>query len=129
MAEKKIAGRTVRYDRLPADAGLKMLLRVLKVLGPADGLLEAIAEEDEARADVMALRAIVTFAKEMDNEAVYTLLIDMVKACRIDNEPAVPGIMDLNELIQVAMFALQTEFGGFFVEGAGSVLLKARPAA
>lgn len=129
MAEKKIAGRTVRYDRLPADEGLRMLLRVLKVLGPASGLIEAIATDDEAKRDLIAMQAIASFTNDMDTEAVYSLIMDMVRHCHIDGDQAVPGIMELKELLAVAMFALQTEFGSFFVEGAGSVLQKVRPAA
>jgi len=129
MAEKKIAGRTVRYDRLPADEGLKMLLRVLKVLGPARGIIEAIASENEAQSDMLAMQAIASFTSEMDSEAVFSLIMDMVKACHVDGTPAVPGIMDLKELLSVAMFALQTEFGGFFDEGVGSVLQRAVRAA
>lgn len=124
MAEKKINGRTIRYDRLPADEGLKMLLRVLKVLGPAKGLIEAIAAEDEATRDALGMTAIVGFIEKMDEKAVYDLIIDMVGQCRIDGDLAVPGIMDLQELLAVAMFALQSEFGGFFADGAGSVLRK-----
>lgn len=129
MAEKKINGRTVRYDRLPSDEGLKMLLRVLKVLGPASGLIEAIAAEDEARRDMLAMQAIASFTAEMDSDAVYALIIDMVRHCHVDGDQAVPGIMDLQELLSVAMFALQTEFGSFFADGAGSVLQRMRPAA
>lgn len=129
MAEKKIANRSVRYDRLPADEGLKMLLRVLKVLGPASGLIEAIATEDEAKRDMLALQAITSFTAEMDSDAVYSLIMDMVRHCHIDGSEAIPGIMELPELLQVAMFALQTEFGHFFAEGAGSVLQKVKRAA
>lgn len=129
MAEKKIAGRTVRYDRLPADQGLKMLLRVLKVLGPAKGFLEAIAAEDPAQSDMLAMAAIASFIGEMDSDEVFRLIMDMVSECRIDGSPAVPGVMDLQELLAVAMFALQTEFGSFFGDGAGSALLKAGRAA
>lgn len=129
MAEKKINDRTVRYDRLPADEGLKMLLRVLKVLGPAKGIIEAIASEDPAQSDMLAMSAIASFTNEMDSDAVFSLIMDMVKHCHIDGDQAVPGIMDLKELLSVAMFALQTEFGHFFEDGAGSVLRKVARAA
>lgn len=129
MAEKKINDRTVRYDRLPADQGLKMLLRVLKVLGPAKGIIEAIASEDEAQSDMLAMSAIAAFTAEMNSDEVYGLIIDMVKHCHVDGTPAVPGIMDLKELLAVAMFALQTEFGSFFDDGAGSVLQRMSRAA
>ncbi|HEV7258932.1 MAG TPA: hypothetical protein VGN82_14220 [Bosea sp. (in: a-proteobacteria)] len=129
MAEKKIQGRTVRYDRLPADEGLKMLLRVLKVLGPASGLIEAIATEDEARRDMLAMQAIASFTADMDTDAVFSLVMDMVRHCHVDGDEAVPGVMDLQELLAIAMFALQTEFGHFFADGAGSVLQKVSRAA
>ncbi|WP_406858490.1 phage tail assembly chaperone [Alsobacter sp. KACC 23698] len=128
MAEKKIANRTYRYDRMPADQGLRMLLRLLKVLGPARGIIEAIAESDEAERDAKAMSAIGDFIGEMDSDAVYSIVMDMVKQVRVDGELAVPGVMDLQELLQVAMFALQTEFGSFFADGAGSALLKGRAA-
>lgn len=129
MAEKKIAGRTVRYDRMPADQGLKMLLRLMKVLGPAAGLIEAIASDEVEAQDAVVLATITKFLGAMDNEAVYSIIIDMVKQCRVDGAEAIPGVMDLNELLQVAMFALQTEFASFFADGAGSLLRKVSKAA
>ena len=85
--------------------------------------------ESEAQSDMLAMQAIASFTNEMDSDAVFSLIMDMVKHCHVDGDPAVPGIMDLKELLAVAMFALQTEFGGFFDEGAGSVLQRAVRAA
>ena len=83
MAEKKINGRTVRYDRLPADEGLMMLLRVVKVLGPAKGIIEAIAAEDETQSDLLAMAAIASFAETMDSDAVFRLIMEIGRAsCR-----------------------------------------------
>jgi len=129
MAEKKINGRTVRYDRLPADQGLKMLLRVLKVLGPLKGVIEMIAADEDTSNDFLPLAAIGTFSEAMDSDEVYRLVMDMVKHCHVDGTPAVPGIMDLMELLEVAFFAFRTEYSAFFDEGAESVLQRVTRAA
>lgn len=129
-AERKIGERTFRYERMSADQGLKMLLRLMKVLGPAKGLIEAIAAEDEASRDALGMVAMVEFIENMDQAAVYDLIIDMASRCDVNDpqqqhwDKALPGVLELNELIQVAMFALQSEFGSFFADGAGSVLRK-----
>lgn len=125
MAEKKIGGRTVRYDRLPGDEALDLMLRLLQILGEGDTLLEAVLTADDGESDKLAVIGILKFAKGMDRAEVKSFIIDMVKHCRVDGAEAVPGVMDLQELIQTAQFAIKTEFGGFFADGAGSVLLKA----
>lgn len=128
MAEKKIEGRTVRYDRMPADKGLDMLLRVVQVLGAADDIA-AVLFSGRLDTDAAAIAAIAKFCRTMDRKVIYDILIEMASECRIDGEQVVPGVLDLNELISIAVFALRTEFGSFFTDGAGAVLQRARPAA
>lgn len=128
MAEKKINGRTVRYDRMPADQGLDMLLRVVQVLGAADDVA-AVLFSGEVDTDAATIAAIAKFCRTMDRREIYGILIEMAGHCRIDGEAVVVGVLDLDELIQVAIFALRSEFGGFFTGGAGAVLQKARQAA
>lgn len=125
MAERKIAGRTVRYDRLPGDQGLDVLLRLLQMLGDGDTLLEAMLTADEGESDKLALIGLLKFAKGMDVPTVKGFILEMVGHCKIDGMDATPGIMDVSEILAVAQFALKTEFGSFFADGAGSVLLKA----
>lgn len=125
MAEKKISGRTVRYDRLPGDQGLDVLLRLLQMLGDGDTLLEAMLTADDGESDKLALIGLLKFAKNMDVPQVKGFILEMVGHCKIDGMDATPGIMDVTEILAVAQFALKTEFGGFFADGAGSVLLKA----
>lgn len=125
MAEKKISGRTVRYDRLPGDQGLDVLLRLLQMLGDGDTLLEAMLTADEGESDKLALVGLLKFAKNMDVPQVKGFILEMVGHCKIDGMDATPGIMDVTEILAVAQFALKTEFGSFFADGAGSVLLKA----
>lgn len=129
MAEKKINGRTVRYDRLPGDQGIDVLLRLLQMLGDGDVLLEAILTADEGESDKLALIGLLKFAKNMNVPEVKGFILEMVGYCKIDGLDATPGIMDVGEILAVAQFAIKTEFGGFFADGAGSVLLKAARAA
>jgi len=125
MAEKKIQCRTVRYDRLPGDQGLDLMLRLLQILGDGDTILEAVLTADEGESDKLAVVGILKFAKNMNREEVKAFILEMVGHCRVDGAEAIPGVMDVGELLQVAQFAIKTEFGSFFAEGAGSVLLKA----
>lgn len=125
MAEKKIGGRTVRYDRLPGDQALDLMLRLLQLLGEGDTLLEAVLTADEGESDKLAIVGLLKFAKNMNVPEVKGFILEMVGHCRIDGAEAIPGVMDLAEVIQTAQFAIKTEFGGFFADGAGSVLLKA----
>lgn len=125
MAEKKINGRTVRYDRLPGDQGLDVLLRLLQILGDGDAILESIFAADDGESDRLAAVGILKFAKNMSVPEVKSFILEMVGYCRVDGAEAVPGVMDVTEIFKVFQFALQTEFGGFFAGGAGSVLPKA----
>lgn len=125
MAEKKINGRTVRYDRLPGDIGLDVLLRLLQILGDGDTLLESLLTADDGESDRLAVVGLLKFAKNMSVPEVKGFILEMVGHCKIDGMDATPGIMDVTEILAVAQFALKTEFGGFFGDGAGSVLLKA----
>lgn len=124
MAEKKINGRTVRYDRLPGDQALDLMLRLLQLLGDGDTLLESVLAADDGESDKLAILGILKFAKNMNVPEVKSFILEMVGHCRVDGAEAVPGVMDLSELLQTARFAIQTEFGSFFADGAGSVLLK-----
>ncbi len=125
MAEKKIGGRTVRYDRLPGDQALDLMLRLLQLLGEGDTLLEAVLTADDSESDKLAIVGLLKFAKNMNVPEVKGFILEMVGHCMVDGVEPTPGMMDLQEIIQTAQFAIKTEFGGFFADGAGSVLLKA----
>ena len=73
MAEKKINGRTVRYDRMPADQGLDMLLRVVQVLGAADDVA-AVLFSGEVDTDAATIAAIAKFCRTMDRREIYGIL-------------------------------------------------------
>lgn len=130
MAERKIQGRTVRFDRLPADQGVRMLLRFLKVMGPVHGTLRVI-QEREAQPELGAYDGILaTVAARIDETEIASMLGDLAKECMIDGMEAIPGMMTTEELVEVALFAAQVEFGATLrnVLEPSSAVLMARPA-
>ena len=126
MAEKKIGKVIYRYDRMSAAEGFDMLLRLLKVAGPAAGIISAMMDGDKSDQEAKISAALLAFLSRMDTDEVRSIVFDMVGMCRADGEPAVIGVkpFDTSELIQVAAFALHTEFGGFFDDGPGSLFGK-----
>lgn len=126
MAEKKINGRHVRYDRLPGDKALDLMLRLLQMLGDGDTILESILVEDDDESDIQAKLGMLKFAKNMNVPEVKAFILEMVGHCMVDGLEATPGMMALDEILDTAAFAIRTEFGSFFDEGVGSVLLKAK---
>ena len=122
MAEKQWNGRSYRYDRLPADQSLRLLARLLKVFGPAATILGAIGEQDESKRDAAFMVALPEFLAKMDDTAVVDLILEVVKMARVEGKPAIPGVMELDELIQTAFFVLSTEYSSFLGGSAGSFL-------
>lgn len=123
MAERRIGGRTYRYDKANGADGLRILLRALKLLAPAGPLLEAVASGDEAKEPAALLAAI----DGLDGDAIATLITDLVSQTR-ENGRLIGdtfGVMPREELLQVGLFALQVEFGAFWTEGAGAVIRRA----
>lgn len=137
MAEKKINGVTYRYDRLPADQGFPLMLRVLRLVGSAKGIAGVLSDSNlslkgiaSAAANPALIGSALEFLGTMDTHEVNDLVQEMVGNCRADGEPCIIGVKpaDTGEMLQVALFAFQTEFGGFFGEGSASSGTKVRPA-
>lgn len=129
MADRKIGSTVYSYKRLPADEGLKLLLRFLKIAGPAGGLVEALLSSDEAKRDAVALSSVKDWLVEFDPDAVYQFLMDVTRNARANGEPFIPGIVETGEFLGVAQFCIETELGGFFGDGQASAFIKPRPAA
>jgi hypothetical protein len=127
MAEKKWKNRTFSFQRLPADESVRFLARLVKVFGPAAGVMRAIAEPDETKRDELFMSAVGEFITKMDDKAVSDLVIEAASMCRVDGAQAIPGVMDLDEMFQAAFFVLQTEYGSFLAGNAGSFMTPQRP--
>lgn len=123
MAEKVINGATYSCEKLSADPGLALLLRCLKLGAPIASLLQ---EEDSATDDGgFFLRAVTACLTDLDAVGVHKLCMDLAKMCKADGEPVVIGVkpQDTFELLQVAAFCLEVQFGDFFGD-AGVSLVK-----
>lgn len=118
MATRMIGDATFACETLPAIQGLNLLGRVMEALGPAAGILEA-AIRGGADADV--LRELARFVSSADKQAVESLILELAGLCTRDGAKAEPAT--LSELLRLAAFALEVQFGSFFEESlAGSIL-------
>lgn len=124
MAEREINGTLFTCEMLPAEQGLDLLMRFMRVAGPAAGVLEA-AIRDGANVDV--LRELAGFMARADSEAVGKLVLDLAKVCKRDGEPAQAA--NLAELLKLAAFALEAQFGDFFGEHLAGMITREAGAA
>lgn len=130
-ASIKIGTNDFTYQRLPADQGLRALLRLLKIAGPARGVLEAFMSEDRERHAAMILDGVSSWLTLFDPDDVFEFLIDLVSNARMNGEPLsrqlIP-MLDTVEVLQLAQFCITTEFGGFFEEGSEKSFIRPRQA-
>lgn len=119
MAEININGRTFKCDALPATEGFRLMGRTLKIGGPVIGLLAAISESDGGQ-DVSVLAGATDMLATFDVESAIKLLSDLAKTCMVDGAPVVvdANVQDMGELIEVAAWAADIQFGPFLRGGA-----------
>lgn len=124
MAERVIDGRTYRYDRAKGEESVRLALRALKLIGPAEDLVAAIIDADE---DVEPA-ALVALVDEMDEGALADLMKWFVSNTRENGRliEDTHGLMERDEFVAVALFAMQVEFGAFFRDGVGATVQRAR---
>ncbi len=125
MAEKIINGVTYSCTQLTADPGLALLLRCLKLGAP---LAQLFQEGDSTNDDGgFFLRALTACLTDLDAAGVHRLCLDLVKLCKADGEPVVVGVKPAGtlELLQVAAFCLEVQFGDFFGEDGASFVRQA----
>lgn len=118
MADREIGGQSYSCQPLPAVQGLSLLTRVLQVLGPAAGMLESALRNG---ADAEIFRELARFMAGADKKEIEALVLDLAALCKQGDAKAEPAT--LNELLRLAVFALEVQFGSFFEESlAGSIL-------
>jgi hypothetical protein len=124
VAERVIGGRTYRYDRATGEESVRLALQALKLIGPAEDLVAAIINADET-AEPAALVALVD---TLDEGVLAGLMKWFVSNSRENGRPIEDtyAVMDREEFIAVAMFAMQIEFGAFFRDGVGATVQRAR---
>lgn len=124
MAERVIDGRTYRYDRAKGEESVRLALRALKLIGPAEDLVAAIIDADEEAEP----EALVHLVEAMDDGALADLMKWFVANTRENGRliEDTHGVMERDEFVSVALFAMQVEFGTFFRDGVGATVQRAR---
>jgi hypothetical protein len=115
MADKEINGVTYTCRKLPADPGLYLFLRVLKVFEPAHTVFISVVS---GQSDEILIEDFFTFVRGMDPAAVHKILLECVGHCQVDGLQAVPGVNPetMHELIKVAAWFLEVQYRDFLAE-------------
>lgn len=125
MPEKKIQGVTYRCEKVAANIGLPLLLRTMKVLGPAAGALALISgkgpKDENASLSVMA-----EMVGRIDDEAALSLVQELVELCTVDGRPAVYGVnpQDIGETLELALWVAEVQFRDFLGGGGAAAPVK-----
>lgn len=113
-AEIKIGANVYRCEKLPASEALKLFMRVTRFFTAAPAMMASVAT---GSADKQAMSAFVTIAlSDASNpDETHDLLVDLAQMCTIKGEACIVGVKpaDLQELIQVAWFAMEVNFKDF----------------
>lgn len=116
--ERKIQGHVYRCDKLPAEDGLKLYMRLNAVFAGDATILGTIASDDPvAHARTAFLQG--SMGQTLDADAVTGLIKEAVGLCRVGADPAILGVkpQTMEEAIDVAWFALGAQFRDFIVAG------------
>ena len=119
MAVREIGGVTYTCEPLPAEQGLSLLMRFMRIAGPAAGILETAIRDG---ADLEVLHALAGFMARADTAEVEKLILELSRLCKVDNEQA--KAPNLGALLRLAAFALEAQFADFFDESLAGVLLR-----
>lgn len=114
MAEREIDGTFYRCEKLPAEQGLELFLRVSAAFSDAQGLFEAIAL-DSGAADL--IRQYFTFSRGMDPKVIQPLIMELSRLPKPADPDAKPDPLDLQGLVELAFFAIGVNFGSFLPVG------------
>lgn len=132
MAEKKIGSKTFKVEPMLATEAIKLQARLLKVIGPALDKLPAIlggrAKGDEVTSNGAAVAAFTDIFTRADPDELMELVRDVCEVAMVKRPSGAydPISFDgdftgnLKEIIPVAVFVLQEQFGDFFGDALAS---------
>lgn len=136
MAEKKIAGMTIKVDRPLATQALKLQARLVRAAGalvdkfPAlvASRKQSLSPEETAKIEAEALAAIVDIFNRLSPDEYADLVGEIVGIAQIQRPSGAYDHMDLDgdfslnlgAIIPVALFVLQETFGDFFAAATAS---------
>lgn len=118
MADREIDGVFYRCEKLPAEQGLDLFLRVSAAFSDAQGLFEAIALET---GDADLIRQFFTFSRGMDPKVIQPLILELSRLPKPTDPAEKPEPLDLQGLVELAFFAIGVNFGSFLPVGLGAL--------
>lgn len=116
-SERKIGATVYRCEKLPAEEGLDLFLRVTKLFRVMPDLLGSIVAKDASQVAVSTFMAVV-LSDDVDRAEAKRLLMDLVQTCTVGSDPCVVGVKpaDMADVVKVAWFALEVNFRDFLAE-------------
>lgn len=126
MAEKKIGGKEYKVEPLLATEAIRLQARLLKVVGPALDKLPAIfgnrTKGDAAASNAAAISAFTEIFAKANPDEIAGLVKDICETAMVKRPSGAydPVEFDvefrgkLGDIIPVAVFVLQEQFGDFF---------------
>jgi hypothetical protein len=127
--ERVIDGMTFRVTQLPAMRGVKMLNRLVRILGPAAGRAFAGADPSAGLGglDVGALGgAVAALTERLSDDELESIIRTLLETATVDNTPLLP-VFDLKlqgrmgSLLKLLGFALEVNYSNFTSVLAASV--------
>lgn len=142
-AEAKIGNYQVRVEPLPALQAHELLGRILKHIGITGAELvsqtggRAVRAQAEGTLDEVALEVLSAIMRHMslaDTAEMTSIMVDLLRMVQIREDNAWTELIpdhhfgtDLLGMYKVVAFALETQFGPFLKDLAGSFLKKKSP--
>lgn len=126
MAEKKIGKQTYKTEPMLATEAIRLQARLLKVVGPALDKLPTVfggrQKGDEVVSNAAAIAAFTDIFTRSDPDDIMELVKDVCEVAMVKRPSGAydPVSFDgdftgnLGEIIPVAVFVLQEQFGDFF---------------
>lgn len=130
-AERKIKGAVYRFQPLTGWEAFDLLDLLMDVMGPLAPVLDAAMVEDEAVRSSKLTGALAEALKGRDRAAIRSMMETLIGACQVDGSACIVGVkpQGLAEMIEVAVFAAEAQFGDFFDGDAAAALGRLMPKA
>ncbi len=128
--ERKIGNETFRVEKLPSTEGLKLLVRVTKILGPALRHLDRAFDANEGTRDGAALSAFAAIIETTDAQEFQDLVVSSAERAQIKTGGRYEDVIfdihfqgDLLKAFQVVIFVMEVQFKSFFDAARSNPLL------
>lgn len=119
--EKNIDENIYTITQIPARRALKILTRLVKLLGPALAELVLANQKENENADSCIPKAVALLASSLDENDFENLVMSLLEGIRKDGMELKPAIFDMefagkfNTLLKLLKEILQFNYGDFFL--------------